>query len=607
MQNTQIIVIDKIKHIKGYKGSIKTSSLYICLRLNRFLGYERNLSNFDKLIHTYMKNTQLQFLTNSEEDILKRFLFIYEEIRKHNDILLEYKPIINRNNTIELYIPIFGNDFPLQKNIFLLTADLMNGNFNNNFHTTINNITQQIVMFNSVDNNQKQLLRIAKNKNVIYKHLYKKLYQYGYGKNLRRLKGTISDKTSSTSINLVRNKMMVKKILKDNGLPINESYFIYSIKDAINIAQKLTYPVVIKPADSDAGNGVTAFILNEIELKKAFDKAIKFSKNIIIEKHFQGKEYRFNLYNKEIFEAFEKTPACIIGNGKNSIKQLIDKYNNKDNLLENEIREYIDINDDLKRLLELQSVTLNFIPKKNQYVRLSNTANLNTGRSVKNLSLNSDVHKENILLLKRLVEIVGLDIAGIDFFCEDITKPWYLTNTAISEINSEPMLFNKSSFDYLFDRLIVNNGEIPSIICVGKYNEKLIQDIQKELTNKNINLGIANSKKVLNNEEVLSYIPLDNLYDRANILMNNSTIDAMVLFVEDIKDLDNGIPLINTNLFVVLKECEEELFPLIRELIEYFDTQIYIEEQSIFNKENKQVPLEVIKGSILEIIIQNYC
>src|SRR5690606_3151541 len=87
-------------------------------------------------------------------------------------------------------------------------------------------------------------------------------------------------------------------------------------------------------------------------------------------------------------------------------------------------------------VLAKQGVDPDTVPKEGQVVLLRENANLSTGGSA--IDLTEIIHPENAALCVRAAKKVGLDVAGIDVICEDISVPLDQQGGAIIEVNAAP-------------------------------------------------------------------------------------------------------------------------------------------------------------------------
>ena len=70
------------------------------------------------------------------------------------------------------------------------------------------------------------------------------------------------------------------------------------------------------------------------------------------------------------------------------------------------------------------------------WVKLALTGNMSTGGT--SIDRTIEAHPDNVEIAETAARIVGLDVAGIDFICPDITTPVRETGGAIVEVNAAP-------------------------------------------------------------------------------------------------------------------------------------------------------------------------
>ena len=91
-----------------------------------------------------------------------------------------------------------------------------------------------------------------------------------------------------TALN-VTDKQRMKRIMWENNIPTSKYVQVASLKEVENIG--LSFPLMVKPADSNSANGVKR-VYNQEELEKYLPDALKFSRNgkAIVEEFVVGKE-----------------------------------------------------------------------------------------------------------------------------------------------------------------------------------------------------------------------------------------------------------------------------------------------------------------------------
>lgn len=263
------------------------------------------------------------------------------------------------------------------------------------------------------------------------------MFQLGYGKYSKLMEATLDSDTSAIAVDIAQDKILTKKILEINCLPVASGMKAESKIEAIEGANDIGYPVVLKPQFGNQGRGVIPNIKNEKELSAAYDILDRDYKDIILEKHINGRDYRVCCVFGDIAAVSERLAPFIMGDGVSSIKELIKSLNEDSRRGEGHEKELtkIKIDDTLLNRLEQKHYSLKSVLPVKEKLNLRDNANLSTGGYA--IDCTDLICKENIEICRRAADIIGLDICGIDILCEDISKP--LNNGgAIIEINAAP-------------------------------------------------------------------------------------------------------------------------------------------------------------------------
>lgn len=264
------------------------------------------------------------------------------------------------------------------------------------------------------------------------------LCQLGYGANQKRIQATVTSQTSSIGVEIACDKEDTKHLLEQAEVPVPKGDIIRSqtgLKDAI---ERIGYPIVLKPIDGNHGRGITTDVRNWDDACEALDAAKEVSRSVIVEQYVQGDDYRLLVINHKLVAAAKRTPAHVIGNGKSTIKELIDNTNEdpRRGYGHEKILTQISINDMTLGLLKEKDYTLETVIAEGEFLKLKDTANLSTGGTAEDVT--DIVHPFNVFMAERISRIIGLDICGIDIMTYDIDKPLNETGGVILEVNAGP-------------------------------------------------------------------------------------------------------------------------------------------------------------------------
>ncbi|MEO6844026.1 MAG: cyanophycin synthetase, partial [Ginsengibacter sp.] len=264
------------------------------------------------------------------------------------------------------------------------------------------------------------------------------LVQLGYGIHQKRIRATIASTTSNIAVDIACDKEETKNLLGAAEIPVPGGTVIRTIEELAEAVEKFGYPLVIKPIDGNHGKGNTTNITTWQQAVTAFDAAKEYGRSAIIEKYITGFDFRILVINYKFICAALRTPASVIGDGKNTIQYLVDETNKdpRRGYGHEKVLTQITIDQFTQKILDEKGYTLNTIPAKGELVLVKPTANLSTGGT--STDVTEEVHPTNIVMCERIAKIIGLDICGIDIMANDLRTPVTENGGAILEVNAAP-------------------------------------------------------------------------------------------------------------------------------------------------------------------------
>ncbi|MEQ9230922.1 MAG: Mur ligase family protein, partial [Cyclobacteriaceae bacterium] len=140
----------------------------------------------------------------------------------------------------------------------------------------------------------------------------------------------------------------------------------------------------------------------------------------------------------KLVAAAKRTPAHVVGDGKSTVQQLIDKVNEdpRRGYGHEKVLTMIEVNDLTLGILKDAGKSLDSVLEKKEILYLKDTANLSTGGTAEDVT--DIVHPYNIFMAERIARIIDLDICGIDIMTTDIGQPLPETGGAVLEVNAGP-------------------------------------------------------------------------------------------------------------------------------------------------------------------------
>ena len=224
------------------------------------------------------------------------------------------------------------------------------------------------------------------------------------------------------------------------GVPVPRGRPVSSADDAWAAAQDIGLPVVVKPRDGNQGKGVVVNIRTREEVMQAYNNALEYRDDIMVESFLPGSDYRLLVVGDRMVAAARREPPLVVGDGQSTVRQLVDKVNADPRRGDGHATSLTKIRFDdiaLARLKE-QGFDADSVPTKGARVVLRNNANLSTGGTATDVT--DDVHPEVAARAVMAAQMVGLDVCGVDVVCESVLKPLEEQNGGIVEVNAAPGL-----------------------------------------------------------------------------------------------------------------------------------------------------------------------
>ncbi len=266
------------------------------------------------------------------------------------------------------------------------------------------------------------------------------LIQLGYGKYRRLVWASTTDRTSIIGTDIAQDKELTKRILDSLGVPVPYGFVVDDEEDAVRAFRRIGTSVVVKPLTGSKGRGITTGITSEDELREAFRRAKEISDKVVVEEYVKGFDHRILVIGDRVVAVAKRLPAYVVGDGKHTIRELIEIENQ--NELRGEGHELpltkIRIDDDTLEMLRKQGYTLDSIPEEGKTVWLKSTANLSTGGVA--IDVTDKIHPEVETMAVRIAKALSMDICGIDVITVDISKPLVESGLKVIEVNAAPGL-----------------------------------------------------------------------------------------------------------------------------------------------------------------------
>jgi cyanophycin synthetase len=262
--------------------------------------------------------------------------------------------------------------------------------------------------------------------------------QLGHGVNQRRIQATMTDRTSAIGMEIADDKARTKSILRGAGVPIPEGESVDEFEEALEAADDIGYPVVMKPLVGNHGRGITVNVTNDNDLKVAFEQAKRFCDTLVVEQYLPGSDHRILVVEGKFVAAARRDPASVTGDGRSTIQELIDQLNEdpQRGYGHENILTLVEVDFMTNRLLSQMGLDVNSVLPEGQDVTLKSTANLSQGGTATDIT--DEVHPFVRHMAERIARIIDIDIMGIDIIAPHLREPLETTGGGVVEVNAAP-------------------------------------------------------------------------------------------------------------------------------------------------------------------------
>lgn len=286
-----------------------------------------------------------------------------------------------------------------------------------------------------------ELVRAAQARDIpVYRLNDASLIQVGQGKYQQRIEAALTSKTSHIAVEIASDKNLANRLLADLGLPVPQQRLVYSVDEALGAADRIGYPVVVKPLDGNHGRGVTVDITSEDGIAAAFETADAEGSAVVVETMLSGDDHRLLVVNGQLAAAARRVPGHVKGDGQHTIAELVDIVNQdpRRGVGHENVLTRLELDAQAKSLLEEKGYSAETVPAEGEEVYLRKTANISTGGTA--VDVTDTIHPDNKLMAERAMRAIGLDVGAVDFLTTDITRSYRETGGGICEINAGPGL-----------------------------------------------------------------------------------------------------------------------------------------------------------------------
>ena len=383
------------------------------------------------------------------------------------------------------------------------------------------------------------------------RHVGKGVVQLGWGSSAQLLDRSACLQDSGLGARLCADKHGTAMQLRRAGLPAPVHMQVASLERARIAATALGWPLVVKPADRERGEGVSIGIVDEAALELAYHKARRYSPRVLVERQAAGICHRILVADGEVVYAIKRCPKFVRGDGRHSVRELVEAGNWRQQQALPWLRRSPFPLDALAADC-LRAVGLGFdeVPALGAYVPLRAIESAEWGGESEDVT--ELIHPDNATAAIDAASVLGLRVAGIDMITEDLGQPWHESGAIINEVNFAPLFgWNPATLERrapFLRRLVRGDGRIPVCAVVGD-GDLLSRGraLQAEWVRGGLRCHLTDSLHTEAPGGRGLALASQGLYARCQALLARRDVDAIVMVLDTPEFLTTGLPVDRVN------------------------------------------------------------
>lgn len=241
-------------------------------------------------------------------------------------------------------------------------------------------------------------------------------------------------KTGKTGLWWMDDKKILKSKLSKVSIPVPRGESFSKLKPLLDYFRGINKPVVVKPRLGSRGRHTSTHVYTEKDLIKAFKIAKQLCYWVVIEEHLDGSVYRGTVVDGKLIGVLGGSPPKITGNGKSTIRELIEKKNESK---PQGVKDFKPSPSTLEFLSRL-GYALGSILENGKVIDLTEKIGVNYGGL--SFEVTPETHPGFKTYLEKAAQVVGDPILGFDFIAENIKKSPDSQKWGIIEANSLPFI-----------------------------------------------------------------------------------------------------------------------------------------------------------------------
>jgi len=259
---------------------------------------------------------------------------------------------------------------------------------------------------------------------------------------------SLTNLTHAIAVFRCADKRMTNKLMRQNGISVPRQIVAKDHATNLKFLEKFK-KVVVKPRNGEQGRGVFVDVKKK-DLKKTVERVSEFCGDVLLEEMVDGKDLRVIVINGRYVAAAMREPPTVYGDGKQTIRQLIEKYSRRREAATGG-ESKVPVDEETEKVVSESGWKMEDVLPENRPLTVRKTANVHTGGKIRDVT--ERVHPELREVSERISKIIDIPVVGLDFMVPGEDSDQYVlieANERPGLANHEPAPTAERFVDFLF-------------------------------------------------------------------------------------------------------------------------------------------------------------
>ncbi len=251
---------------------------------------------------------------------------------------------------------------------------------------------------------------------------------------------------TAVAASIARDKAFVYQVLAKAGLAVPDygHFFLEPLHqglrgkgreraDAFAYAERLGYPVFVKPIDGSKGT-LCDVAYGPQDLDALLERIARFHHAALIQRVLAGEDRRLFVMDGKVIYGYRRMRAVLLGDGTSAIKRLLERYNAE--FTAQGVSEVKTDSPFLRETLRLRGLSPDHVLRRGEEIPVSPRGNISAGGRM--LDYTEEMPDVWADWAGRVTAALGLRVCAIDFFAEPGSSR--VEGLHLIEVNSNPNL-----------------------------------------------------------------------------------------------------------------------------------------------------------------------